>query len=256
MQRGRFRLSGTRAPCGSNSGNSHLISSSKSSWGGARPNSGGPRLNAGGPRANSGGYRPGSGAKRRVVVVAEAADALRWYCVRTGHGCERSAALDLGIAGFETFLPSEYIPARRARRAGCAVLPATPARVVALFSRYLFVRAVCSAGNLRAIRATPGFEGILGYAPGSPVAVPDAAIAFIRGFCGANGCHYPANVNLRDLGAPQRLGAGDAVRLVAGPMAELVGSCQWSDAHRVRVLLDILGRQVPVTVFRTAVEAA
>jgi hypothetical protein len=45
------------------------------------------------------------------------------------------------------------------------------------------------------------------------------------------------------------------VLLASGAMVGLTGICQWSDAKRVRLLLEILGRTVPMTVPRAAVDA-
>ena len=49
-----------------------------------------------------------------------------------------------------------------------------------------------------------------------------------------------------------RLKVGDSVRLAAGPFAEQLGIIdRLDDSDRVRVLLQIFGRQVPVSVSRT-----
>jgi len=228
-----------------------LISSSKLGWGGARPNSGGPRPNSGGPRANSGGFRPGAGAKPKPVVIWQPADGLRWYCVRTRYEDEKLAAIQIGLAGFDVFAPTVWKPAMRARRDAFGVLrPARPAHLRPLFQRYQFVRFHLS-DNWQDIRELPGVDGILGTAPDRPVAMPAWAIEQIRSRCSENGCVYPSSP-----GQPENALVGKLVRLTEGPMTSFEGICDWSDSKRVRVLLSLFGRDCPITVDQTAVEAA
>jgi hypothetical protein len=75
--------------------------------------------------------------------------------------------------------------------------------------------------------------------------VPDQAIALIRGKCAANDCLYPDNVSLGERGA---------AIVHATPMA--TGTSARSDGRRVRLLLEIMGRPVKLTVPRERVEAA
>jgi hypothetical protein len=49
--------------------------------------------------------------------------------------------------------------------------------------------------------------------------------------------------------------AGSTVRLLTGAY-DLTGICEWSNGRRVRLLVEILGRTVPMTVPRESVEAA
>lgn len=215
---------------------------------------GGARANSGGARANSGGARPNSGPKRIVYLVRP--DAERWYCLRSDWAGEETAALEIGIAGFEVFAPTIWTPARAARRDGRSIRPARPAQVESMFHRYLFARFRRTNANLQEIRALPGVDCILGTAPDAPIAMPDDAIEIIRKVCSANGCQYPADVNLQALHAPLPIAVGAATRMLGGPMADLAGICQWSSSQRVAILLQILGRDVRVTVPRAAVEAA
>ena len=55
----------------------------------------------------------------------------------------------------------------------------------------------------------------------------------------------------------QKLRVGDRVRVTAGPFAERFAICErLNDSGRVRVLLDIMGGQVPVSVDRDYLSAA
>ena len=55
----------------------------------------------------------------------------------------------------------------------------------------------------------------------------------------------------------QELRVGDRVRVTAGPFAEIFAICaRLDDSDRVRVLLDIMGGQVPVSIDRDYLTAA
>jgi transcription antitermination factor NusG len=97
----------------------------------------------------------------------------------------------------------------------------------------------------------PGVDGIFSSTPERPVPVPDQAIDGIRAQCWANDCVYPPSHGGRPA-AP--LAVGIRARMRDGPLRELPGICQMSDGHRVRLLMEIMGRAVPVTVLQSAVE--
>jgi transcription antitermination factor NusG len=192
-----------------------------------------------------------------TTVLSEA----RWVCVRTGHDLQLTADIEIRRAGFQLFSPSVWKRATATRRRFDGMIrPARPDRIEPLFKRYLFVRLHLSAHNWQIIRHLPGVDGFMGLLPGTPSPVPDAAIDGIRALCSPNDCIYPASVALRSrlpaLVSSVPLVAGSRTRLLDGPMADLTGICQWSDAKRVRLLMDILGRTVLVTVPRDRTEPA
>ena len=174
--------------------------------------------------------------------------------MRTAHGAEITADIEIRLTGFELFAPTVWKPATLPRRlANGAMQPGKPDRIVPLFPRYLFVRFRRLADPWRRIRSLRGVETILSSTPESPIAVPDAAIEAIRGQCAPNGCIYPPE---RATPGATPLAVGTAARLTEGPMADLSGICTWSDGRRVRLLLEIMGRAVPVTVAQSAVVVA
>ena len=242
---------GGLAPCVAKSPIAETISS-KSGWGGARANSGGVR-------ANSGGARIGAGRPRNLPTQSEPFDILRWYCVHTNYGADLTADIEIRLAGFVLFAPTIWKAATPMRRdASGSVRPAKPDRIVPMFPRHMFVRFSLADPEWRLIRALPGvdciYSGAAGFA-GMPVAVPDAAIELIYKLPGfaPNGCLYPSEFD----GTPlDEVPIDIAVQLVAGPMADLRGICKWSDGQRVKLLLEIMGRPVLVTVPRRNVIAA
>jgi transcription antitermination factor NusG len=203
-----------------------------------------------------GGVRPGAGRKPAPVITAQPiTDVPRWYCVRTGHGAELTADIEIRLAGFTLFAPSLWKPATPARRdAKGAMHAAKPARIVPLFPRYLFVQFVRAADAWQQIRRLPGVDGFIGASDENPSTVPEQAIALLRRMCQPNECVYPPKTNLQDLHAPVPLDVGSSARLLSGPMAELVGIVAMSDGRRVRLLLEIMGSLVPADVEQAAVE--
>ncbi len=207
-----------------------------------------------------GGARAGAGRKPNAPPPTYV-DIEHWYCVRARYGGDITADIAIRRAGFTLFTPSLWKPGTPARRDRHGALrPARPERIVPLFPRYLFVRFRRVADTWRPIWELPGVECILSTAPETPTPVPDGAIDLIRGLCAPNGCVYPDNERMLDGPAPvirmPPIAPGTRTRLTAGPMADLAGICTWSDGKRVRLLLEIMGRAVSVTVPRLAVEAA
>jgi transcription antitermination factor NusG len=227
--------SGASAPCDSSAQNQGLI------------------------KRGRGGPRPGAGRKLQSKLPGRL-EALRWFCARTEFDRELLADIEIRLAGFEVFAPTIWKPATVARRSANGVLRAAlPDRIVPLFRRYLFVRFRRDGDDWRQIRHFPNVAvEILGTTPETPTPMPDAAIALIRSLPGMamNNCLYPPNVELRAAGPVVHLPPGSNVRLLEGPLADLTGICQWSNDRRVRLLLSLLGREVFVTVPRTAVEVA
>lgn len=229
------------APCGSHAMAADEISSKLSSgWGGARANSGGARL-------NSGGARPGAGRKPSVRPTP-VPEILHWYCVRTTHGAELTADIEIRLAGFTLFAPSLFKQATKPRLdARGAMRPGKPDRIVPLFPRYFFVQFNRADESWRKIRSLPGVERIMGTTPDWPLIVPDSAIAAIRALCAPNGCVYPESHRVQPLAVNTR------ARLLDGPLANLDGICTWSDGRRVKLLLTFLGRPTLVDVAQDAV---
>ena len=229
-----------------------ISSSSKSAWGGARANSGGVRCNSGGPRANSGGLRPGSGGKQKLSVPPPLSSDLRWHCVRTSYQGEITAAAEMGVAGFEVFCATRWLPGAAAHRDGEGTRHATVDRVEPLFPRYVLVRFALDDPKWRWIKGMEGVDHILADTPETPTPVPDEAIAWVREMCSGNGCLYPPSVSMGAI-AP-----GADVRLRDGALASVRATYQSCGSKRVELLLRFMGRDVRATLIGTAdrVEAA
>jgi transcriptional antiterminator RfaH len=160
----------------------------------------------------------------------------RWYCAWTHPQEEHRAALELGKQGFGIYLPLHLDRQTR--------------RVEVMFRRYLFVRFDAAADPWGAIRSTPGVVGLICHTIGHPTPLPPGIVEGLVSHTSDRGV-------VDDPGdARAAIAPGSQARLLDGPLADLSGICQWSDDKRVRLLLSLLGREVVVTVSRTAVEVA
>jgi transcriptional antiterminator RfaH len=160
-----------------------------------------------------------------------AGDIRRWYVVNTKRHQEARAELNLRRQGFRVWLPRFRKACRRARKLDTVIVP--------LFPSYMFVRLDSEAERWRSINSTLGVVRLLCNGD-IPQAVPDGLIDDIMQRCDANGLVEPS---------PRRFAVGQALRVVAGPFADLQGICEgMSGRDRVILLLSILGREVRATV--------
>jgi transcription antitermination factor NusG len=202
-----------------------------------------------------GGKRAGAGRPRKAVPPMPL-DVPRWYVVRSRFKQERLADIEIRIAGFEVFNPSIWKAGTPLRRDSNGVVrPARPDRIDSLFKRFFFTRLNLADPSWHAIKHLPGVERIMDGVgtPGVPVAVPDLTIDLIRSMLEPNLCLYPASHPSHHHVTP--LQVGTAQRFLTGAMSGCQGIVTWSDGARVRLLMEILGREAPVSTTRDSIEA-
>ena len=152
----------------------------------------------------------------------------RWYVARTLPQRELQAAQQLNNQGFRTFVPRYWKNRRHARKVETISAP--------LFPRYIFVIVDQTRDRWRSINGTMGVDRLLMYG-GEPQAVPHGVVESLVAAGDAQG-------NIR---FGFNLSEGQAIKVMAGPFAELAGQLERLDeGGRVRVLLEILGRRVRV----------
>jgi len=149
--------------------------------------------------------------------------AERWYAVYTKPRCEQKAVDGLSRRSVEAFLPKIEIVRKRQNR---AVRQAEP-----LFPCYVFARIEINSERLLAAKWTPGVRKVLGVSD-TLSHVPDSVIDCIREQMGTH----------EAIQHRQRFNIGDRVRVLAGPLADLVGIFQGeiSPNGRVKILMNIL----------------
>jgi transcriptional antiterminator RfaH len=156
---------------------------------------------------------------------------VRWYLVRALTGREAFAVEQLERQGFVTFLPKQPKTIRHARRLSV--------RLAAYFPGYLFVQLDLTRQRWRSINGTLGVSHLVG-AGERPAPVPKGVVEALAAAADARGV----------LEGPP-LQAGQQVRIIAGAFADKLAVIERLDeAGRVRVLLDIVSGQVPVTIGR------
>ncbi|MEQ8193058.1 MAG: transcription termination/antitermination NusG family protein [Rhodospirillales bacterium] len=163
-----------------------------------------------------------------------------WYAVNTHVQSEEKAAWHLRNQGFEVYLPRYLKRRRHARKTDLIKAP--------LFPRYLFVAIDMCLHQWRSINSTVGVARLV-CTGSDPAPVPAPIIENIRVRENDDGIVV---VDPRG-----RFKKGDAVRLLDGPFADVIGLFEGTTAdERVMILLDLLGRQVKVRMKPELVEAA
>jgi transcription antitermination factor NusG len=199
-----------------------------------------------------GGARPGAGrprVARHSNTGLPVLDIMRWYCVRTDFNGQLRADIEVRLAGFEVFNPSVFRPAEPMRRdRNGMVRPAKPDRIVPMFPRYFLTRFNIANPSWGEIEHLDGVDRLMTAPGGRPGAIADDKVALLFGLVQPNHCAYPANhLHMNPIDP------GTCLRLLSGGMEGREGICEWSDGRRVKLLLQILGRPVSVTVSQAAV---
>lgn len=161
-----------------------------------------------------------------------------WFVVQSKPGQEIKAWVGVAEQGFETFFPSLTKEIRHARRVEKVVRP--------LFPCYLFVT-FDLADPWGPILHTRGVQTILGVATaGQPVRTPWGFVEMLSGQARAG--HFTQGA------APiERFAAGEKVKIMQGPFTGFEAIVDIDERQRVKVLLDFLGTQTPISLQREAV---
>src|SRR5271169_3550867 len=155
-------------------------------------------------------------------------DCERWYAVHTQLFAEARAEGQLHRQGFRTFQPKRHKTVRHARTQRTVEAP--------FFPRYLFIVLDLARDQWRSVNGTFGVSRLVMWGD-RPHPVPRGVVEVLIATADARG--------ILQLG--RKLQVGVPVRLMAGPFAEQLAIFEHlGDSGRVRVLLDILGRQVAI----------
>ena len=176
---------------------------------------------------------PSLEAAAAAVAMPGPSDALsdreRWYAVHALPFAEARAECQLQRQGFRTFQPKRHKTVRHARKMRTVEAP--------FFPRYLFVALDLARHQWRSVNGTFGVSRLVMRGE-APHPVPRGVVEALIAAADARGI-----LRLGD-----KLRIGGPVRLMAGPLAEQLAILDHlDDAGRVRVLLEILGRQVAIS---------
>ena len=159
-------------------------------------------------------------------------DSRSWYVIQTKPGNEHRVEMNLFHQEIEVFLPLletfQYSHAKVLQK------------IKPLFSNYLFAKLDIDAHYYK-VKWTRGVNKILGSGV-EPVPMSEKVIQTIR--------ERTVKGNLVKMEEEWR--EGDPVRINSGPFKELIGVFQkkMSDNGRVRILLNLIGVDVPVQISR------
>ena len=155
-------------------------------------------------------------------------DCERWYAVHSLPFAEARAEGQLQRQGFRTFQPKRHRTLRHAHRLSTVEAPYFPA--------------ICSSSSISPAISGAVLTAVLGYRGwmrgDQPHPIPRGVVEALIAAADARG--------ILQLGG--KLQVGGPVRLIAGPFAEQLAILDHlEDSGRVRVLLNILGRQVAIS---------
>src|SRR5262249_1718160 len=149
-----------------------------------------------------------------------------WYVVQTHPHAEQKASSHLVRQGFAVYLPQFLKRRRHARQVRTVACP--------LFPRYLFVAIDVDAQQWRCIKSTIGVANLV-CSGEQPAVIAGTIVADLRRREDANGFIQLAR---------RSLSVGDKIRVVGGVFESCFGLFEeMSDAERVTILLDLLGRR-------------
>ena len=152
----------------------------------------------------------------------------RWFAVHTQPFAEVRAEGNLANQGFRIFIPKRHKTVRHARKLRTVESP--------FFPRYLFVVLDLERDRWRSVNGTFGVSRLV-MRGDLPAPVPRGVVETLLASADDGGILHLAD----------RLKIGGPVRMLAGPFAEQLATLeQLDDLGRVRVLVDMLGRQVSV----------
>ena len=157
-------------------------------------------------------------------------DLRLWYVIQTKPGNEQRVEINLSNQGIETLLPLFKSCQSCHGRLVQKIMP--------LFPNYLFAELLLQLHYYK-VKWTRGVKKILGTENG-PVPISEKVVQTIRARIGSD--------NLIKL--EEELQEGDIVQITSGPFKEFRGVFQKkiSDKGRVRILLSLIGADIPVQI--------
>jgi transcriptional antiterminator RfaH len=175
-------------------------------------------------------------------VVEESANGPEepaWYLAYTRPRMEETALINLQRQGFHTYLPMF----KTLRRTEDGLQPTH----VAMFPRYVFLRPATARQSLSPVASTRGVCSLVRFGVDPAIVLPEI-IRHIREFEVAR--------NRAGLDAISPIQPGTRVRMRKGALKGLEGLVVSVAKQRVTFLLEILGREKPVTVAHDELESA
>jgi transcription elongation factor/antiterminator RfaH len=165
-------------------------------------------------------------------------DNARWYAVQCQPHRERAASVHLAHQKFSAFLPLRKKARRHARRIDTVRAP--------FFPGYLFIRLDLTRDRWRSVNGTFGVVRLVANGE-RPAPVPRGFVEALKDACDGSDV----------MALRTELVPGQSIRVLTGPFVDLVGRLdRVGETDRVRVMLEVMGGQIPVLLPREDVVAA
>ena len=163
----------------------------------------------------------------------------RWYVAHTQPNSETKAIFNLSRQGFTSYLPRFHARRRHARKVESVIRP--------LFPCYLFVYLNMEHDRWRSVNGTYGVKSLIANGD-RPLPVPVGVVESFKA--------REDKLGVISLQNPTFY-CGQRVEILEGPMKMRAGYFRrMSGEERVLLLLDLLGREVDVTIPLSSVAAA
>ncbi|SIT06057.1 transcriptional antiterminator RfaH [Roseivivax lentus] len=160
-----------------------------------------------------------------------------WFAAQLRPNGLSIAERNLSRQGFSHFTPKRLETRRQSNRVVTTPRP--------LFPGYIFVQFDPLAPQWRALNATRGLTRVIVNDPRHPTPLPDDFMAALMERSDESGLLKP----------PPELKPGDRVRVVAGPMADLVSRIERMDDNaRIQLLMHFMGQESRLSVSMDMVE--
>ena len=160
-----------------------------------------------------------------------------WFVTQLRPQGLRRAEENLARQGFESFCPKRL---ETVVKQGKRLAQQKP-----LFPGYLFVQFDPKSNGWTAINSTRGISRLILADIRKPTPLPSQFMAGLMARCDALGV----------VTAPPDLEVGDTIRVLSGPFAETVARIETlADDDRIRILMDLMGRETRISVSKSRVE--
>ena len=154
-----------------------------------------------------------------------------WFVAQLKPNCAAIAERNLVRQGFALFSPFEQLSVRRGQQFKLVQKP--------LFPGYIFINMAAGSAPWQSINATYGVSRLVSFSLSAPAPVPADLMANLMLRCDAAGKLMPSRT----------FAEGEAVRIIAGPFADFIGTVEGiAPQQRIWLLLDILGTHTRVAV--------
>ena len=173
-----------------------------------------------------------------IAETGPLGDDFRWYVVNTQPHAENRVIRNLQRQGYRVFCPRLRKTVRHARKIKVSLVP--------LFPSYVFVQIDICSQQWRSVSGTFGVARLIMQGE-LPQPVPPGIVEVLLDGAGSEG----------EMAWTSPLNVGQAVRISEGPLSGLLATLEQLDERgRVRVLLQLLGRAVSVSMHRDVLTPA